>query len=496
MRRSGILLHISSLPGPYGIGSFGKEAYRFVDQLHSAKQTYWQILPLGPTSYGDSPYQTFSAFATNPYFIDLDMLKKEGLLKTSEIKDQIVPTSRVDYGWLYSTRLNVLRKAFARFDVNQDDFLAFVRNEAAWLEDYALFMAIKEHHGGLSWSKWDDPLRMRKTEAIQTIKESLREEVLFHQFMQYLAYGQWMRLKAYANSKGIRIIGDMPIYVSYDSSDVWAQPDLFDLDEARNPKHIAGVPPDSYSDDGQLWGNPLYDWDRMKENGYQWWTRRVTSSMVLFDRIRIDHFIGFQNYFSVKFGETTAQHGVWKQGPGIDLFDAIRETLGTPDIIAEDLGVVTPEVRALLKKTGFPGMKLLQFAFDARESSDYLPHYYDRNAVVYTGTHDNETTKTWLSNLTKENQRYCLDYINHQGKGHAVDSMIKATLLSMADTAIIPMQDYLALGEEGRMNTPSTLGNNWTWRLQKQDFHVRLVKKISRFTTLYGREPKGEQDHG
>lgn len=492
MRRSGILLHISSLPSPYGIGTFGKAAYWFVDKLVESGQTYWQILPLGPTSYGDSPYQTFSAFATNPYFIDLDMLKSEGLLNDAEIANPIANPAKVDYGWLYSTRFLVLRKAFERFDRHDPDFVAFIHEHRAWLDDYALFMAIKEDHDGASWADWEMPIRMRDHDAILKVQASLQEDILFHQFMQFKANGQWMRLKAYANSHGIKMIGDMPIYVSYDSSDVWAQPDLFDLDAKRNPRNIAGVPPDSYSSDGQLWGNPLYDWERMKANDFHWWTRRMESSMVLFDRIRIDHFIGFQNYFSIKFGEKTAQHGVWKQGPGIALFDTIKRRLGEIDIIAEDLGVVTPEVRALLKQTRFPGMKLLQFAFDARESSDYLPHFYDRNCVVFTGTHDNETTRTWLANLKKDDYRYCLDYINHKGQGSPVDSMIKATLLAVADTAIIPMQDYLGLGEEGRMNTPSTLGTNWTWRMETKDLGKRLVSKIGRFTMLYGRHPIGD----
>jgi 4-alpha-glucanotransferase len=490
MRRSGILLHISSLPGPYGIGTFGPHARQFVDRLNAAGQTWWQILPLGPTSYGDSPYQTFSAFALNPYFIDPDILVGEGLLTKAEARGAMHSGHAVDYGWLHENRLKTLEKAFGRFDPDDPAFHTFLHENGTWLDDYALFMAIKEDMGGVSWAEWDDHLRMRKKDALDEAGNRLGKRVMFHRFLQYKAYTQWMELKTYANLRGVKIIGDMPIYVSYDSSDVWAEPHLFDLDDERRPRHIAGVPPDSYSDDGQLWGNPLYDWDVMKENGYKWWTRRVESSMVLFDRIRIDHFIGFQNFFLVTYGEKTAQNGIWKKGPGIALFDAIKESLGDVDIIAEDLGVVTPDVRALLEKTGFPGMKLLQFAFDARESSDYLPHRYTRNTVVYTGTHDNMTTKTWLESLKDADLIYCLDYINHGGRRDPVDSMIKATLLSVSDTAVIPMQDYLHLGSEGRMNTPSTLGNNWTWRMKPSDFSKKLVRKMAHFTALYGREPK------
>ena len=494
MRRSGILLHISSLPGPYGIGTFGPHARQFVDRLKAAGQTWWQILPLGPTSYGDSPYQTFSAFALNPYFIDPDILAEEGLLTHDDLREARHTGHRVDYGWLHENRLKTLEKAFGRFDSDDQAFRAFLHDMGVWLDDYALFMAIKEDMGGVSWAEWDDALRMRDKDTLDDALTRLEKRVMFHRFLQYKAYTQWMDLKTYANQQGVKIIGDMPIYVSFDSSDVWAEPHLFDLDDDRRPRHIAGVPPDSYSDDGQLWGNPLYDWDVMKDNGFKWWTRRVESSMVLFDRIRIDHFIGFQNFFSVTYGEKTAQNGIWKQGPGIALFDAIKESLGDVDIIAEDLGVVTAEVRALLQKTGFPGMKLLQFAFDARESSDYLPHRYTKNTVVYTGTHDNMTTRTWLENLKDDDLVYCLDYINHGGRRDPVDSMIKATLLSISDTAVIPMQDYLHLGSEGRMNTPSTLGNNWTWRMRPSDFNKKLIRKIARFTSVYGRTPEDSSD--
>lgn len=486
MRRAGILMHISSLPSPYGIGSYGEAAFQFVDFLHEAGQTFWQILPLGPTSYGDSPYQTFSAFANNPYFIDLDILIKEGLLRKNEARTSGDQPLSVDYEKLYQDRFRTLKKAFKRFDQDHAEYQAFLNKEANWLNDYALFMAIKHAHGGKSWIYWADSIRMRDPEVIKNLEQQLHEEVDFHKFMQYEASKQYQSLKLYANARGVSIIGDMPIYVSFDSSDVWAHPEMFDLDEHNLPNAVAGVPPDSYSDDGQLWGNPLYRWDYMKEHNYHWWVERVRHSSKLFDMVRIDHFIGFVNYFSIKYGEKTAVNGTWKKGPGDDIFDIIKSEIKDVHIIAEDLGVVTPSVRAALKRTGFPGMKLLQFAFDARESSDYLPHYYDKNVIVYTGTHDNMTTKAWFGSLPKADLKYCLDYINHTS-GNRVDSLIKATLACVADTAIIPIQDYLHLGKEARMNIPSTVGGNWIWRVSKDDLSDTLSSKIKSFTRLYGR---------
>ena len=487
MRKSGILLHISSLPSNYGIGTFGKAAFDFVDYLHQAKQSYWQILPLGPTSYGDSPYQTFSAFATNPYFIDLDMLIEEGLLEPSDIQATFYSPRYVEFKELYDERFIVLHKAFERFNKNDSYFKEFMTNEAYWLEDYALFMALKKQHDGEPWETWEENLRLRKTDTLNYYSELLKEQILFQKFMQYKAYQQWFNLKGYANQKGVSFIGDMPIYVAYDSSDVWANPQYFDLDEKRIPYHIAGVPPDNFSKDGQLWGNPLYNWDVLKQNGYSWWVDRVHSAMHMFDMVRIDHFIGFQNFYSIPYGHKTAAFGEWKKGPGYDLFKVIKERLGHVNIIAEDLGVITDDVRKLLKNTGFPGMKLLQFAFDSREESDYIPHLYEKNIFAYTGTHDNETTETWFNNLPKHDLDYCLKYINHRGNGSKVDSLIKSTLGCIADTAIIPMQDYLHLGKEGRMNIPSTTGNNWRWRMLKEEQTTRLRNKIKSFTILYGR---------
>lgn len=492
MRRSGVLLHISSLPSPYGMGSFGRAAYDFIDFLYQSEQTFWQILPLGPTSYGDSPYQTFSAFANNPYFIDLDLLVEENLLHQDEIVSTFDSEQYVMYDKLYEERFMVLKKAFQRFNLSEYRFQQFVFDQRRWLYDYALFMALKVYHQGQSWESWSEELRLRNPETIAYYKEILQEDILFYQFLQFKAYEQYLNLKKYANDKGIKLIGDMPIYVSYDSADVWANPDYFYLDAKRLPIEVAGVPPDNFSKDGQLWGNPLYNWDHMKQNDYAWWVDRVQSSMELFDMIRIDHFIGFQNYFAIPYGHKTAVLGSWKKGPGIDLFHVIKRQLGDVNIIAEDLGVITDDVRRLLKSTGFPGMKLLQFAFDSREESDYIPHLYERNVIAYTGTHDNETTAEWFTKLPEKDLTYCLNYINH-ASGNPVDSLIKATLACVADTAIIPMQDWLSLGKEARMNIPSTTGNNWKWRLKSSELNDNLLNKMKSFTLLYGRGYHGKR---
>jgi 4-alpha-glucanotransferase len=487
MRRSGILCHISSLPSPYGIGTFGKAAYDFVDFLVKSKQSYWQILPLGPTSYGDSPYQTFSAFANNPYFIDLDFLVEENLLNQSDIISTVDNPRFVDYQSIYENRFDLLKKAFHRFDLKDQAYLDFLNKESFWLADFSLFMALKAMHNGQSWLHWDDKIRLRDENTLNHYRELLKEDIEFNQFLQFKAYQQWFNLKKYANELNVEIVGDMPIYVSYDSSDVWANPKMFELDQDRYPIHVAGVPPDNYALDGQLWGNPLYNWELLENNKFDWWIKRVQSSMELFDMIRIDHFIGFVNYFSITYGEKTARNGVWKKGPGKKLFDEIKQQLGDVNIIAEDLGVLTDDVIKLVKDTGFPGMKLLQFAFDSREENDYIPHLYQTNVIAYTGTHDNQTTASWLDELPEKDLKYCLDYINYQGVGSPVDSLIKTTLGCVAKTAIIPIQDYLHLKDEGRMNIPSTLGNNWRWRLFDYEINDELAEKIKGYTELYGR---------
>jgi 4-alpha-glucanotransferase len=487
MRRSGILCHISSLPSPYGIGTYGKAAYDFVDFLVKSKQSYWQILPLGPTSYGDSPYQTFSAFANNPYFIDLDLLVEEKLINKSDIVATFDNPRYVDYSDLYEERFDILKIAFQHFDLSDQEYQTFLKKESDWLCDFALFMALKMMYKGKSWLHWDDKIRLRDEKILDYYRKALKNDISFYKFLQFKAYQQWANLKAYANKNNIEIIGDMPIYVSYDSSDVWANPKMFDLDRERLPLHVAGVPPDNYALDGQLWGNPLYNWDVLEENQFSWWIKRVRSSMELFDMIRIDHFIGFVNFFSITYGEKTARNGVWKKGPGKIFFDVIKKELGDVNIIAEDLGVLTDDVRKLVKDTGFPGMKLLQFAFDSREENDYIPHSYPTNVIAYTGTHDNQTTASWFDELSKNDLKYCYDYINFQGIGSPVDSLIKTTLACVAETAIIPIQDYLHLKDEGRMNIPSTLGNNWRWRLIDSEINEELANKIKGFTELYGR---------
>src|SRR5690554_5615485 len=486
MRKSRVLLHISSLPSKHGIGTFGKEAYRFVDFLEKANQRLWQILPLGPTSYGDSPYQTFSAFANNPYFIDLDFLVKEKLLTLSEIKPLIREVGNINYEELYNTRFIVLKKAFRRFLPN-DAYVKFLEDQKLWLHDYALFMTLKFMHEGKAWSEWHDHYRLRDVDALSKLETEQTEEINFWKFVQFKAFEQWRNLKKYANDRSIEIIGDMPIYVAFDSSDAWANPNLFEFDHDRKPVLVAGVPPDNFSADGQLWGNPIYNWKYMKEQNYQWWVERVRAQSNDFDIIRIDHFIGFVNYFAIPYGEKTAKNGNWLKGPGIELFDAIKAQLGQKNIIAEDLGVVTDEVRAVIKQTGFPSMKLTQFAFDPSESSDYLPYNYEKNTIVYTGTHDNETTKTWFEKLDKNALRFCLEFINDPKGKNKIESFIKMTLSSVSNLCVIPMQDYLELGSEGRMNTPSTVGSNWQFRINQKDVHAKLANRIKKLSKTYGR---------
>ena len=486
MRESGILLHVSSLPSKYGIGSFGKEAYKFVDLLVETKQTYWQILPIGPTSYGDSPYQSFSSNALNPYFIDLDILVEEGLITKKDIIDSTYG-DKIDYGKLYEERYIVLKKAFNKFNYNDHLFQNFLNEHGWWVNDYALFMAVKKSFDDVSLIEWPSEVRNRVPEVIEDLKIKHLEETKFQLFMQYKAYQQYFNLKNYANHRGIKIFGDIPIYVSYDSSDVWVNPRYFQLDDDNKPTHVAGVPPDNFSADGQLWGNPLYNWDNLEHDGFNWWINRIRAQAHLFNTLRIDHFIGFVNYFSIPANDKTAKNGEWKKAPGSRLFRTIRDRLGHLDIIAEDLGVITDEVVALLNETGFPGMKLLQFAFDSREASNYLPHFYHENTIAYTGTHDNETTKQWLQKLPKADLDYCLAYIN-SNLDDGVNALVKETLKSVSRIAIIPMQDYLELGSEARMNIPSTLGNNWQWRLDKKYKTKEVTNKIAYFTKITSRE--------
>ena len=489
MRKSGILMHITSLPNPYGIGSIGKCAYEFVDFLCQAGQSYWQILPLSPTGYGDSPYQSFSTFAGNHYLIDLDMLIGEGLLKQEEA-DAVCwgrDEGRVDYGCLYSNRSKLLRLAYGRF-IPDKAFEKYVRDNADWLEDYALFMALKEDFLGSNWQNWPEELKMREPEAMARYRRELADAIGFHSFLQYKFFRQWEALRSYANEKGIRIIGDVPIYVPLDSADVWSGLKLFQVDENGHPKAVAGCPPDSFSADGQLWGNPLYDWDAMKQAGYRWWIRRLAAAARMYDVVRLDHFRGFESYWSIPAGDKTAINGAWMPGPGMDFIRAVQEALPDLDFIAEDLGYVTAEVRRLQEDSGYPGMKVMQFAFDSREEADYLPHTYPVNSVCYSGTHDNLTLAQWFQEAAAEDVAMAKAYLGLNAEEGLVQGMIRACMGSVSKLCVIQMQDYLELGACARMNFPGTLsGNNWTWRAQKGFLTKDLTERILAITQRYGR---------
>lgn len=494
MRASGILMPIFSLPSPHGIGTFGKHAYQFVDFLKKAGQRYWQILPLGSTNYGDSPYQSFSAFAGNPYFIDLDMLAADGLLTEEEITacDFGDDPHVIDYGKLYENRLPLLRRAFARFQPDKA-YLAFCEENAWWLEDYVLFMAIKNAVGEGSWSRWDEPLRLRDAAALQAARAAYGSEMAFYRFVQYQFAAQWQALKSYANRRGIHVVGDIPIYVAYDSADVWADTVQFLLDKEAHPQLVAGVPPDAFSEDGQLWGNPLYDWAYMKADGYRWWKRRLDYALRQYDVVRIDHFRGFESFFAIPADSETARDGRWIKGPGMDLFNELAAAFGGElPIIAEDLGLLTPAVHELLKQTGFPGMKVLQFAFDGSDSA-YLPHNHVKNSVVYTGTHDNDTVAGWTRTADPDQVTLARRYLHVDDREGFHWAMIRAALMSVADTAILMMADFMGLGSEARINTPSTLGGNWQWRIADGCVNDWLAGIIRENTALYGRLPTTEE---
>ena len=489
MRESGILMHITSLPGPYGIGSMGKSAYEFVDFLCEAGQSYWQVLPLNPTGYGDSPYQAFSTFAGNHYLIDLDMLIREDLLKQEEV-DAVrwsYDENRVDFSCMYENRSKILRLAYERF-VPDRAFHKFIAENSDWLEDYALFMALKEKFHGLSWQMWSFSVTMRIPEVLEGLRQEQRDNIRFQYFLQFKFFQQWNALRAYANRKGIRIIGDVPIYVPLDSVDVWSNPRLFQLDGNCSPTAVAGCPPDSFTSDGQLWGNPLYKWELMKETGYGWWIRRLSAAAKMYDVVRLDHFRGFESYWAVPAGDKTAAGGTWMQGPGSDYIRAVQAALPELDLIAEDLGYVTPEVRRLQEESGYPGMKVLQFAFDSRETSDYLPHTYPKNSVCYTGTHDNLTVAQWLQEAAPEDVELARAYLGLNGEEGMVWGMIRGAMSSVSRLCVIQMQDYLELDGSARMNFPGTLSSaNWTWRAQKCFFTEALSGRIYEITKRYGR---------
>ena len=494
-RSAGILLPVSSLPSPYGIGCFSQEAYDFVDWLKEAGQTYWQILPLGVTSYGDSPYQSFSAFAGNPYFISLDELVKEGVLTAEECKKAKFgrKADDIDYSQLYKERGRLLRLAYSRSDIGHNAaFAAFCEKNKWWLDDFALFMAVKGRFEGKPWIEWAEDIRLRWQNAMDYYRRELYFEVEYYKYLQFKFDQQWRALKAYANEKGIRIIGDIPIYVALDSADAWANPQMFQLDEDNIPTAVAGVPPDGFSPTGQLWGNPLYRWEKHRETGYQWWITRLWYCFELYDVVRIDHFRGFDEYFSIPYGSETAAPGHWEKGPGIELFRAVEQALGKREIIAEDLGYMSETVRQLVLDSGFPGMKVLEFAFDSRDTgsaSDYLPHNYPVNSVAYTGTHDNETLVSWYQTITSAERTLVRDYLYDYTtpETQLYKSMIALIFRSAAATCIIPMQDWLGLDNSARINKPSTVGENWRWRLKKSQLTPKLQKEICSITTRYGR---------
>lgn len=494
-RSAGILLSVTSLPGRYGIGCFSKSAYDFVDWLREAGQTCWQILPLGPTSYGDSPYQSFSTFAGNPYFISLEELTEEGVLTKKECQsaDFGKRADDIDYEKIYKNRYPLLHKAYERSRISEDpDYVCFAEENRWWLADYALFMAVKDRFGGAPWTEWAEDIRLRWDYAMDYYRRELYFDIEFQQYLQYKFFSQWKKLKAYANEKGIQIIGDIPIYVAMDSADAWAHPELFQLDERNMPAAVAGCPPDGFSATGQLWGNPLYRWEYHKSTGYDWWMSRMWFCFQMYDVVRIDHFRGFDEYYSIPYGEETAVNGHWEKGPGIDLFRCMEQRLGKHQVIAEDLGYVTDSVRKMVQESGFPGMKVLEFAFDSRDSgsaSDYLPHNYAENSAAYTGTHDNETIAGWFRSITDEERQMARDYLcdQHTPAEELYKSFIALVMRSRSDLCIIPMQDYLGLDNQSRMNQPSTLGKNWKWRLVKGDLSDELKEEILAITRRYGR---------
>lgn len=489
-RSSGILMHISSLPGEYGIGNFGKEAYRFVDFLVKSKQKNWQILPLGITGYGDSPYQSFSAFAGNPYFIDLDELIDMGFLDSQDLQETYFGDNphKIDYASLYNNKMALLKKAYQKSHHNlKEELQCFYNEHEDWLREFALFMSIKSQFNNQSWTKWDEEFKQFDSEKVRRFETEHGEEIFFWVFTQYYFLNQWERLKKYANDNSINIIGDLPIYVSEDSADVWANSALFNLDETKTPITVAGCPPDAFSATGQLWGNPIYDWEIMENNQYNWWIKRIKFSFELFDSLRIDHFRGFESYWEIKYGAENAVHGQWIKGPGMKLFDRVKEVLGDLDIIAEDLGFLTEDVYRLIEDSGFPGMKVLQFAFDPREESDYLPHNYSKNSVVYTGTHDNETTVGWFDSIDKSDFLYAVKYMKLNYDEGLHWGFIRGAWSSVSNLAIAPMQDFLGLDNSARMNKPSTIGDNWTWRMDKTALTDELAQKIAELTELYKR---------
>lgn len=531
-RNAGILMPVSSLPSPYGIGTFGKDAYDFVTFVKECNHKYWQVLPLGPTTYGDSPYQSYSAFAGNPYFVDLDMLIEAGFLLKSEVisrdwGDGIVPVNvseddavngrfgtyrdgnigderYVSYEKIYNNRFDILRIAYNRFKAAcaeskktlakglplYKQFDNFVKDNADWLEDYALFMALKSHFNNVSWGEWETDIKFRKPEAMSRYEEQLSDDIGYWKFIQFEFYLQWNALKQYANSNGIEIIGDIPIYMGYDSVDVWANQGEFQLDENLTPIKVAGVPPDAFSDAGQKWGNPLYDYDKMEANGFSWWRKRMAASAKLYDVIRIDHFIGIVKYYTIPADMPDARQGEYRHGPGQKLLDVINESIGDKKIIAEDLGVEVPEVAKILKENGYPGMKVLEFAFGGDRKNPHLPYNYTQNLVCYGGTHDNETLLGFFEDRGDWELGYAYDYLDTRDKGRMVDQVFRAAYSSVAVLTVFAVQDILKLGNWARMNLPSSMGNNWKWRMQKGQLGQHELECMRYLASVFDRERK------
>lgn len=492
MRESGILMPVSALPSRHGIGKLGQAAYDFVDFLAGAGCRYWQVLPLSPTGFGDSPYQSCSVFAGNPYLIDFDLLEKQGWLCNSDY-DGIAWDSKsdeIDYAILYHEVQPVLRIAYENFKQQRvAGYRKFCTEQKSWLERYALFMALKSAHDGKAWCEWEQPLAMYEKDAIKQVKHDFADEIRFYQFEQYCFFMQWNALKTYANSKGVQMIGDIPIYAAYDSAEVWAEPKLFQLDAEKRPTVVAGCPPDCFSETGQLWGNPIWNWDAMAKNGYQWWLGRLQFTQKLYDLVRIDHFRGFERYYAIPYGDATAEHGKWIKGPDYALWKAAKAQFGEMHVIAEDLGVITPAVVRLLKRTGFPGMKVMQFAFDSDAENPYLPHNYaSSNCVCYTGTHDNHTLRGWVKTNADKTNDYAMKYLGVKKEKQIPKAMLRAAWGSTARIVIAQIQDFLDAPMSARINTPSTLGGNWIYRTKIDDFTDKLQKKILELNSLYGRE--------
>ena len=494
-RSSGILLHPTSLPGPYGIGDLGPEAHRFVDFLADSGTHLWQVLPLGPTGYGDSPYQCFSAFAGNPYIISPDFLLRDGFLHSNDLIEKTnFPAKKVDFGRIIPWKLNLLERAYHRFisDPGRDrsEFNLFCAQSAPWLDDFALFMSIKEAQGGGSWSGWPDQLRKREPAALEEAKRTLSDSILRYKFYQFLFFKQWSELRHHANGRGVKIVGDIPIFVAYDSSDAWANPELFFFDENRLPTVVAGVPPDGFSATGQLWGNPLYDWQKHKETGFAWWLARFRATLAQVDVIRLDHFRGFAGYYEIPASHPTAEHGQWKHALGAEMFAAVKQALGDLPIIAEDLGLITEDVVALRDGNGFPGMKILQFGFSGPDNN-FLPHHYVRNCVAYTGVHDNDTARGWFETTSEHERQFAMRYLDLKASKSIAKEfpthLIRAVWESVAVWAIAPMQDFLALGGEARFNYPSRLGGNWDWRMDSSALSDELRDRIRELNYLYQR---------